>query len=89
VLIQKNNLNKTKSKNKTQLIDPLVIDWVNETRESIWEVKNKMQKMIEEQQTYMPGRVRALYEFGLDGDMINYLVRQEQKKRASLKWQKY
>jgi len=47
-----------------------------------------MQKMIEEQQTYMPRRVRALYEFGLESDMINYLVRQEQKRRASLKWQK-
>jgi len=45
-----------------------------------------MQRMIE--QTYMPRRVRALYELGLERNMVDYLIRQEQKRRASLKWQK-
>ena len=44
--------------------------------------------MIEQEKTYLPRRVRALYQFGLERDMVEYLVRQEQKRRASLKWQK-
>jgi len=47
-----------------------------------------MQKMIEQEKPYMPRRVRALYEFGLEGDMVEYLVRQEHKRQTSLKWQK-
>jgi len=48
-----------------------------------------MQRLIQQERTYMPRRVRALYEFGLERGMIDYLVRQESKRRASLKWQKY
>jgi len=47
-----------------------------------------MQKMIEQEQTYMPRRIRALYEVGLEGYTINYLIKLEEKRRASLKWQK-
>jgi len=47
-----------------------------------------MQRMIQQEKPYMSRRVRALYEFGLEGGIIDYLVRQEYKRRASLKWQK-
>jgi hypothetical protein len=47
-----------------------------------------MRNMIYEQDKILPRRVHVLYEFCLGRDAIGYMLRQEQKRKASLKWQK-
>ena len=47
-----------------------------------------MQNITYQQGKILPKRIRNFYEFGLETEVIGYMLRQEQKRKASQKWQK-